>query len=389
VKALALLALLAAACGDGWPEGRYLFVDGDAANIEFDRVELYFGKTVGAALPHGVPGYVRAQDGEEELLERVEVGSEGGEVIGRTTTHVDLFLPAGPADRVGEYVLAIAFLGDQPRGIGEVRQFAKDWADITRYQIVLEPFPTDTQVFDRWGPSDEDEKKCVRWTRDQLTTAIVPDEDRDCDGYKDADVDCDPMTYCSGAAAGCVSAIPCVSDDNGCTLGTCVNTQGASRVCTPQVCLPAAACRAGCPDKGNATEALDCVLEDPSTHGEDLRIPVTPQQALCKEPYFFFIELPGGATCIEGPVMTSAFYQSDDPVPFGFYAYADLGGCKIKMEPLVPDAIFDGTYHILVWLAPSSAAGATPRSVVVGMQPELKACGPVTITIPELYLEGC
>lgn len=386
MKRLALLALFAAGC-ESWPEGRTLLVDGEPAGIEFDRVELYFGKTVGETLPIGVPGYVRDPDGQEELFKRLHVGSAQGEVLGGATTRVDLALSAEDAQRVGEYVLVVASLGDEPRGIGEIRHFTTDWADITRYQIVLAPFPVDTKVFDRWGPLDGGTKECVRWTRDHLTTAIVPDGDRDCDGFEDAGVDCDPTTYC-GDVTECVSDVPCVSENGGCTLGACVNSHAARRVCTPQVCLPAAACSAGCPEAGNATEVLTCVLEDPATHGEDLRIPVSPQQTLCKVPYEFFVLLPGGAQCLEGPVMTSAIYQSDAPVPFAFYAYPDSDGCKIKMEPLTTDAIFEGIYHILLRVAPGAAA-ATPRSVVVGLQPEVKACGPVTITIPEMYLEGC
>ncbi|MDX2092733.1 MAG: hypothetical protein SFX73_33010 [Kofleriaceae bacterium] len=384
MKALALLALCAAGC-ESRPEGRYLFVDGDARGIEFDRVELIFGKPIGDALPFGVPGYVTSLDGTEELMKRVEVGAAGGELAETTTTQVDLYLASGDAERVGEYVLVIAYLGDEPRGIGEVRNFGQDWADITRYQVVLAPFPTDSRVFGRWGAAGELTGACVRWTRDGLTTAIVPDGDRDCDGYADAGVDCDPSTYCSGGAT-CTSDVPCVSDVDGCSIGACVNSGSDRRVCTPTVCLPTAACPA-CEGAGNANDVIRCVLESTATHGDDLRIPVRPDQTLCTVPYEFFLELPDGAVCLEGPIEMARIYQSDAPVPFLFYATPITGGCKIKMEPVAQDAIFEGIYHVLVKV--SAGTGATPRSIVVGMQPELKACGGVLQVIPPVYLEGC
>ncbi|HVK84709.1 MAG TPA: hypothetical protein VM513_11410, partial [Kofleriaceae bacterium] len=71
-----LLPLLLTACG-GRPEGRYLFIDGEAQQIEFDRVELVFAHPVGDLVPTSTPRATSDDLGKQILMKRSLVGEDG------------------------------------------------------------------------------------------------------------------------------------------------------------------------------------------------------------------------------------------------------------------------------------------------------------------------
>jgi hypothetical protein len=118
-------ALLAAACGDGgWPDGTYLLVDGAEAQIEFDSVEVLFGKPHGAELPEYLPsGYHADKDERQVLLKRVAAAASGTQAV-PTGQQIDLYIPSDVNELygVGSYVVVIASRNGMPVGIGELAE---------------------------------------------------------------------------------------------------------------------------------------------------------------------------------------------------------------------------------------------------------------------------
>src|SRR5688572_5612572 len=110
-----------AACDGGhWPDGKYLYVDGREAQLQFDRVELFFGKRAGGQLPSYLPSGYDPKADEQVLLKRVLEQYAAAQAVA-LGDQVDLYLTPGDVEEsgAGEYVMVIAWRGDAPVGIGE------------------------------------------------------------------------------------------------------------------------------------------------------------------------------------------------------------------------------------------------------------------------------
>lgn len=317
-----LLPLLLTACG-GRPEGRYLFIDGEAQQIEFDRVELVFAHPVGDLVPTSTPSATTAELGEQILMKREVVGDDSFDVpLGQ---QLDLYLPPEVIQNsgIGAYVLVVATRGGEPVGIGEFWSFERDAADITRFQVPLRPY-ADAEL-EWWGreadggmPND-----CVRWRRqdsgDTSTIAIGRGGDLDCDAYPDDEVDCDDRAYCDGAGGqGCsFDKAPC-ADSDVCLLGKCFNGAGGEmspRTCEPTTCLMDTACTTdACDPRLPASEYLYCAAH-PSTH-LDAAILVKDDLSLCAQP--MQIELPVAGGLCANPTIEWAQLNDGGWSPFVF-----------------------------------------------------------------------
>jgi hypothetical protein len=384
----ALLLLIAAACArDTWSDGRYLLVEGEAAGITFDHVELFFGRHVTDRLPAGLPGYTSATAVTEELERRIAPAVSGVQAIADAPiAHVDLALPAQVADRLGEYVLVIAYRGATPVGIGARADFTAQPSSITRYEIELEAYPTDPATFARWGVGGGGQD-CVRWRRGDEVIAVVRDEDLDCDGFLDADVDCDPMTYCAGECT-YADLAPCASDATGCVYGRCANSAASgtpTRACAAEACLATTACEADCAGD-TAVERLTCALGQAHDSSPDVPLPVKPEGALCTTPapYVLYLDLPDGVSCVSAPgrraygvdSQTAVAFTFDIapmamPVPIGS-ATAD---CEVKIvetaQPVDTPPILDEIVHFLV---PLTTDAGLETSAIVGLTPTPGGC---------------
>lgn len=402
------LVLIAAACArDTWQDGRYLLVEGDAAQITFDHVELFFGHHVTDRLPAALPGYAPATATvSEELMRRVAPGVSGVQAIADApVAHVDLALPADVADRLGEYVLVIAYRGATPVGIGARADFTAQPSSITRYQVELEAYPTDPTTFARWGVGGAGQD-CVRWRRGDEVVAVVRDEDLDCDGFIDAGVDCDPMSYCDGECAYAEPA-PCATDAIGCVYGRCANSvaNGAPmRTCAAETCLATTACDADC-DGDTVVERLTCALGEAHGASPDVPVPVTPEGALCStpEPYVIYLDLPDGVSCV--PSQPQAYtFDSHTIAAFTFQVVpmvtpltigAATVECEVKIveapQPANTPPTLDEIVHFLVPLT----TGAGPEtSAIVGLAPDPGGCEaqmqvPVVVPVAPVEVATC
>lgn len=383
----ALLLLIAAACArDTWPDGRYLLVEGDAAQITFDHVELFFGRHVTDRLPAALPGYTPSTAaGTEELMRRLVPGVSGVQAIADApVARVDLALPAEVADRVGEYVLVIAYAGATPVGIGARADFTAQPSSITRYEIELEPYPTDPATFARWGVGGNGQD-CVRWKRGDEVVAVVRDKDLDCDGFLDDEVDCDPMSYCAGECT-YTDLAPCATDTTGCVYGRCANSlaNGApTRTCAAETCLATAACDAACIG-GTVVERLTCALGK-AHGGSDVPLPLTPEGALCSspEPYVIYLDLPDGVSCVssEQPAYTldshtiAAFKFQLAPMVMPLTIGAATVECEVKIieapQPSDATPTLDEIVHFLV---PLTVGAVSETSAIVGLTPTPGGC---------------
>lgn len=206
-RAVVLIALLAA-CGCDGHYGTYLIIgtpeDGDGPAIRFDRVELYFGDPIHEAVAIPLTPTLTAQGNKRlsgRLMRRQFVPSDRPDRLPALTTEWTYYIPPGdPNDRLGNYVLVLAFAGDQPEpvGVGEWFGFmvASDRA-IHKYYVPL--VPPEPGTVEQW--SDDGAGACALWTRDRgadmpQTVAVVREGDIDCDGLKDRGddvVDCDPL----------------------------------------------------------------------------------------------------------------------------------------------------------------------------------------------------
>jgi hypothetical protein len=371
---LALLAVLAA-CGDRY--GAYFTVDGHDT-IEFDRVELYFGEKDGDEVPVP-PGHMSIEP-EPGLLFRRQAADSDNVMLAAPASSYTYFVPPGEAnDRLGDYVLAIAYRGNDPVGIGELFGFEVPTDEVVfTYQIPLVGYAN--EAIERWGRPAPD---CIRWKRDRgdgpTIVAMARGNDADCDAFVDRDDpagDCEPLRYCDGSRGpGCVSDSACVAldgnDGNGCRIGTCQNKDGQTSACSPTTCAVDAVCTA-CDLDASPRELLECVLLANGTH-LDYPITVKPSQALCSEPYKVFVRLPTIVPCLNPKIEAAVDWMPSEP----FHYQIDPGPgstCLLTIMPEMPESSFVGVPHIMVSV--DSAGGPMGRQTFIfGLSTVVEACG--------------
>lgn len=352
MKPLALLAVVAA-CG-GRPEGRYLFIDGEQQQIEFDRVELVFAHPVGDRVPTSTPAATTAEAGKQILLKREHVGETGFDApLGR---QLDLYLSPELIQNsgVGAYVLVVAWRGGEPVGIGEYWNFQQDAADITRFQVPLRPYAN--AELEWWGREADGStpNDCVRWRRqvstEILTIAIGRSGDLDCDAYPDDEVDCDDRAYCDGAAGeGCEFDKVACADAEVCLVGKCFNGIGGEmtpRTCTPTICLMDTACGSDpCDPRLPPSEYLYCAAH-PDTH-LDAAITTKDDGTLCQQPMEIVVPI-AGAACTN-PTVEWAHTNEGIWSPYRFEVRSNVdvpGTCTLLISG-PPGARFE-PHHVMI-----------------------------------------
>jgi hypothetical protein len=364
-----MLALLAA-CSDRY--GAYFTIEGHDA-IQFDRVDFYFGEEAGMKVP--VPPGHTATEPEPGLLMRRQ-GSDSDVVsleakAGSLTYWVP---PGGDNDKLGNYVLAIAYAGDKPVGIAELFDFAIPTDEaVYKYELPLVPYAN--EMIEMWGRPTQD---CIRYKRDRGTNhpalvAMTRDNDVDCDAFVDKGdmaADCEPLRYCDGSGnAGCIGASACVTLGDGCRIGACQNKDGQTASCAPVSCVVDAAC-ANCDLDAPPSELLQCVLFVDGTH-IDYPITVKPSQALCIEPYKVYLVLPTGVSCENPKIETAVNWM---PGAQFNYQIASAGStCLLTLAPPMPGLAFEGIPHIMISI--DSPGGPTPRQTfIIGLSTTVDAC---------------
>jgi hypothetical protein len=331
-----MVALLAA-CSDRY--GAYFTVDGHDT-IQFDRVEFYFGENAGMKVP--VPPGHTITEPEPGLLTQRLVSDSDVTSLATKAGSLTYFVPPGDAnDKLGDYVLVIAYAGDQRVGIAELFDFAIPTDEaVYKYELSLVPYAN--EAIELWGRPTQD---CIRYKRDRGTAhpslvAMTRDNDVDCDAFVDRDdqaADCEPLRYCDGTGnAGCVGASACVTLDEGCRIGTCQNKDGQTASCSAVSCAVDAACT-NCDLDAPPRELLDCVLLANGTH-IDYPITVTPTQALCTEPYKVYLVLPTGVSCANPKIDAAVNWM---PGAAFNYQIASAGStCLMTLTPPTPGAKF-------------------------------------------------
>ena len=133
---LAMVALLAA-CSDRY--GAHFTVKGHDA-IQFDRAEFYFGEEAGMKVP--VPPGHLATEPEPGLLMRRLVSESDVVSLDAKAGSLTYFVPPGDVnDKLGDYVLVIAYAGDQRVGIAELFDFAIPTDEaVYKYELPLVPY---------------------------------------------------------------------------------------------------------------------------------------------------------------------------------------------------------------------------------------------------------
>lgn len=357
-----------AACSDRY--GAYFAIDGRGA-IDFDRVELYFGKIAGEQVP--VPPGRTSMEPEPGLLVRRLVADSDSVTLAERVDATTYFVPpGGDNDKLGDYLLVIAYKGETPVGMAELFDFEIPTDDVVyKYEVPLVAYAP--QEIEIWGRPTPD---CIRWNHDRgskpKTVAMVRTNDVDCDAFVDRNdpaLDCEPLRYCDGTGgAGCLGTVACLADDNGCRIGTCLNKDGLQSSCTPTTCVLDAVC-SGCDLSASPREQLECVLFE---NGHvDYPITVMPSQALCTEPYKVLLELPTGVSC--GNPMVEAWANWLDGGTFDFDIAGTGSTCLLTITPTVTGAKLDGIPHILISV--DSPGGATARQMfIIGLTTQVDLC---------------
>jgi len=380
---LLLVTLLGvAACDSRY--GTYLVVQG-TPQLTFDRVEFFFGTMLDARMPTspGHPVTVAAETGR--VAKRLYVETDVQRAAGPVTSLNYYLIDTDDNRRLGEVVVAVAYLNDQPVGIAELDDFEIVTDDTyVLYELRLVPYASED--VERWGRPAPD---CVRWARPGMdgalrTLAIVRGDDVDCDNFGDADVDCDPVRYCDGSGHGdCAGRAACILDAPSCQLGGCVNADGAApRACTPTTCLPEATCET-CAPTLPVIERVECALFN-GPH-DDYPITIRPDQRLCSEPYTFQIALADNVACTAPRLESSAEYQVSTPQ--FTYAVAQSGvNCSITITPKVAGTPYAAIAHLLISIdSPSGARVAFS----VGVSAEVGACNPSEVVTIAQTLGTC
>lgn len=381
--ALAYVVVAAAACSS--KQGSYLVIDGTAAKVTFDRVELFVGDHAGAGVPE-TPATLLAGSpapGPGKRFERALADTDR-QTLAAPAASLDFFIPAGAT--LGPYVAAVAFRGDQPVAVGEV--FAPPVGSGTLYVDRLELAAIAPGELELWGSADA--PGCFRWSHARgggkpATIVVVRTGDHDCDAVP-SDLDCADLSYCAAGDVTCArqTGTTCFVEHGGtCAYGTCLDGVG----CTPDTCLIAGACASACDQLDDPQMRLDCALAQPLAH-PDYPIPSDPQTALACDPQGIAFAVPGALAstpipCANPAIESPANGQIDE---FQFAITEDLAGshCVLAVSPLVDGAVLGTTdRHLLISIDTPSGLGTTARTTfVIGTLAHAASPPPDCNTIP-------
>lgn len=356
MERMRLTVIAALLCGCG-PDhfGTYFIADGRPAAIDFDRAEFFFGSKIDGDFA----SLTGARSGD--VYRRMFVDND--EAVPATDRRSSYYLPTDGATNVGSYVLVLARnSSDAVVGVAEASGFSLATSnEVIEVHLPLEP-PDNVET---WGASPS----CVAWAQrgGQATTAVVRDDDRDCDGAL-ATNDCNDLAYCAAGDPSCSTA-PTLC------LATCSLGCRANNACEASVCLPAAACPTNgtCGAASSVAERLACIA-DQSAH---IKVAVMDTGRPCVDS--FVVPLPSGSRC-GNPIIEYA-----EPLPDGYTFEVTDGAtsCGISIKKPSSAASFSGIHHLLISIDAPSGVGPRPTLFlgIDGFQrvPIATCTGPVTI----------
>lgn len=378
--------ILCVACSDRY--GAYFVVDGKGA-VTFDRVEFYFGKELGGALPTS-PRHPLPSDEPAVVAKRLFVDTDKHSLTEPTGTFTYYLPDQQSADGLGRYVAVLAYKGDQLVGIGELFDFEVVTGDaVFRYEIDL--VDARQQDVELWGRPTAD---CLRWTRDRGTglprsVAVVRDDDTDCDNFLEGDLpnaDCLPRAYCDGTnAAACDARVPCLttSGDGVCQVGTCSNADGATSSCKATTCVDERAC-SDCDLAKSPAEVIACLVLDNNIHVDE-PIVVNPDLTLCAEPFDLDIVLP--LDCVNPAILRIEDYMPGDVFTYKI-APATTNTCRLTITPAMAGAHFTAVPHMLITIdTPTGPAART--AFILGLTGVPGPCPTEPSITPQLSFGSC
>lgn len=353
------MMLCVAACGS--PNGTYLVFHSEGDRIEFDRIEVVFGKEAGKVVstPEHPAGSTESQ------LVIVPTLHDASLQLSSATTRLEYLLP-DENSQLGRYALAVAFRGDVAVGIGDLFDFTVKTDAVYLYDVLLVPYASeDVEIYGR--PTEN----CLRWSRSvpesrrPTTIAIVRESDPDCDDFVGA-ADCDEALYCdpSNDSEGCMSSTACITDTPFCQYGNCVNRL-EGRECVPTTCMLAYVCGA-CEETRPPDSFFTCALSAVSNHPE-VFIPTLSDGSMCTQgPYTFSFALPD-LLCTSPRLEAST---SQDNYRFEIDGDDMTGKCIVTATPPSATAPINANRnHLLISIdAPNSALPRT--TLILGLNPE-------------------
>lgn len=350
MRLVAAFSLVLTACEARY--GTYFTIDGDGNQIQFDRVELYFGtKTDRSALatPAGIAnGSVFERN--FDASDRFDVPKKRN---GGYATESEYYLPSVAANKGLGYVAVTVYRDAELVGVGELLGFKVETDAVDRYDIELEPKPL--LGLSVWG----EPPGCFAWTRDRgglSTIGVMSPNDFDCDGIAPT-IDCND--FCPAGATQCDPNAAICGDTSACGVGC---TAGGG--CEIAQCLPTDVCGDACQQKGiRIEERMNCYADLPGNDHLELQLPMSPMQRPCTNA--LELDVPGGHFCTEPKILW--FDKRKDDYKFDIEPSAtNPSACLLSwMSP--SNAIFAGEHHVLISFA--GVLGRPRWSIMIGVAP--------------------
>lgn len=354
MKSVAVLALALTACEARY--GTYFNIDGDANQIKFDHVELFFGthtdrSTMGT--PEGV-AIGKVFDRSFTTSDRIDLS------LG---TETEYWLPVNDENKTLGYVGAVASKQGQIVGVGELIDFKLEADVVNKYDIELQPKPLGiVDRLDVWGG----DPGCFAWRRDRgglSTIGVMSPTDNDCDGL-DPSVDCNDL--CPIGATQCDPDLAICGVPQACGVGC-----NAGATCAIEQCLPGELCTKPCADKSGLDDRMNCFADKIGADHLSIHLDMDTAGHACRNMAVF--QVPSGAPCMSPKVLW--WDRRKDDYMFAVSAGANSTSCVVSWTS-PSNAKFVGDHHVLISLA--GALGGPRFSMVIGIEPgQIAQCGTV------------
>lgn len=386
MRSFVVVGILVALAACDEQHGARVIVEGP---VEFDHVELFFGKGGSRVVPIP-PSRVTDPAAQEQDGQRYNRVAAPADVVAANETVTRLDLLFVPGDETAEYVGIVAYQGATPVGIGEVMGLGIPDDKLVQYVVTLVPFATERAEV--WGEGGG--PKCLYWSRaDRAPIAVVRGGDPDCDELK-GQLDCSPNAYCPAGSQAC-GMRPTIGDGscaffderNNCIVGHCVEGQG----CASELCGVEAVCKSECESATTLPERLACGAEATQDHVEVL-VPVAElTRSACSTTVHIPLPFPG-ALCRE-PKIEAPIGGVFPEIEVSLDAVASTATCKLIISPVISPAgpvPFDEPthHHLALSIAANGASSGvpslTPRwSFTVGFSPGMNSvCDGIAVVTP-------
>jgi hypothetical protein len=361
VRKAVVLVLALCACESRY--GSYFNIDGDANEIRFDHVRLFWGndpQTRAFGTPSGAHAgtvYTREHDASDDY--DVEHNADGS-----LATQTTYYLPVSEENRQLGYVGAVVYdrsTSDRPIGVGEWRDFSLEAGVVAKYDIELQKAPANViDKLELWG----NDPGCFAWQHERdgqfSTIAVLSPDDADCDGLVTS-ADCNDTCP--------TGAMTCNPDAGFCSSGTtCGLGCAKGGMCAISTCGPPTACSDTCAKHLAFDQRMKCASDATPDH---LQIDVfmnggTP----CARS---FLVMPYQLPCVHPKA--EWIEQLNDNWSFSV-APGSNADVLITMDALSTTQSFSNDHHLLISCDPK--AGELARwSFFIGVQPGTSNCGPL------------